>query len=331
MANDDIYVFHLASTSKLKMNALGKLADGTPKATFEACVLLHEAARGERRAVESLTRASAATRLSAAIEECWCLVEGRDPSRAAEAWSNVLLHWDQVDVRTRVAMLDRLEPFYLTARDDFAKRLGKCKALVSIRQTGSLVPASVSDAAVAVLEITSVLTHYPGASSLWWAKYRLLEQVGRNKQAWDAISHARSLEPDNSRYLAMSLLLAVRALPLADAELELAAVRARLETAGADVCLLYALAEIELARKDHAKDRWSRALDAANAGIAQATTPSVRSGLRATQLLLKALTSGKPPTLDILYRAGLGSVAAAMPKGDVPLETMVGVVAALAA
>lgn len=43
-----------------------------------------------------------------------------------------------------------------------------------------------------------------------------------------------------------------------------------------------------------------------------------RKSLKATQLLLTALLSGKEPTLDILYLAGLGeSTAAAQATGNV--------------
>lgn len=121
----EVYAIHLSSTSKLKMNALGKLAEGTPAAVFGACVLLHEAARGERRAVESLPAASSVTRLASAIEECWCLIEGRDPPAAAQAWGQVLAAVDQVDRAVHAPMLARLSPLYAATRNDFAKRLGK--------------------------------------------------------------------------------------------------------------------------------------------------------------------------------------------------------------
>src|SRR5262249_48685099 len=98
------------------------------------------------------------------------------------------------------------------------------------------------------------------------------------------------------------------------ADEHLARIRGSFDTAGAAVCLMYALAELELAKKAEApQDRWQRALDAANAGLGQAPPDGLRRNLKATQLVLQALLAGKEPTLDILYLAGLGESAAAAP------------------
>jgi hypothetical protein len=330
-SNVDIYRVHLMSGSKLKMNALGKLAEGTTKTIFDACVLLHEAARAEERALASLPTTAAVTRLGTAIEVAWCLVEGRDPPGAAAAWSEIVLLREAVDSTTADGMLSRLEPLYARAHDGFAKRLSKCRTLGAARSPQVLVPPSLPEATKALAEVDNILRYYPGASSFWWAKYRILEHLDNFKEAWIALSHARLLEPQRAGFLAMSLLLSVRALSAKEAALYVGSFRSRLEGAGASVCLLYALAAIELARKGDTKARWSDARNAANAGLAQATSPTLRSALRATQLLLDALAVGKAPTLDIFYRAGLGDVAASMPTGAVALTTVVDAVASLAA
>lgn len=44
----DVYAARLPASGKLKLRAKALLAEGTPAATFDACVLLHEAARTER-------------------------------------------------------------------------------------------------------------------------------------------------------------------------------------------------------------------------------------------------------------------------------------------
>ena len=48
------YGLHLASSGKLKLRAQALLALGGSKEVFDACVLLHEAARIERLAVQAL-------------------------------------------------------------------------------------------------------------------------------------------------------------------------------------------------------------------------------------------------------------------------------------
>jgi len=51
----ELYEVNLVSSSKLKLRATAYLADGSEAAVFDACVLFHDAARLERRAVEALT------------------------------------------------------------------------------------------------------------------------------------------------------------------------------------------------------------------------------------------------------------------------------------
>lgn len=330
-ANVDIYQAHLMSSSKLKMKALGKLAEGTTATTFEACVLLHEAARSEQAALASLPTAPAETRLATAIELCWCLVEGRDPPGAATAWGEILRLCTVVGSKNAQPMLSRIEPLYMGVHDDFVKRLSKCKGLAAARASRVLVPASDSEARKTLVEVEDILKHYPGAPSLWWAKYRLLEHLHRVKEAWDALLRARQLEPQRASFLATSLLLSVRARSATEASEYVASIRSRLESAGAEVCLFYALAMIELAHKGAREERLAAARDAANAGLAQAGSTSMRNALLAAQLLLVALDHGEKPTLDIFYRADLGDVAASMPAGIVALSTVVNAVASLAA
>jgi len=110
-------------------------------------------------------------------------------------------------------------------------------------------------------------------------EYRLAETVGDRSGAWGALSRARRLTPENPRFWAMSLLVAAWALPQAAADQQLASARASLDRAPADVCLMYALAELTLARRGTAaekKVRRLRARDAADAGIALAETPGTR-------------------------------------------------------
>jgi hypothetical protein len=317
----DVHELHLASSGKLKLRAKARLAEGTPDAIFEACVLLHEAARTERRAIASLASCPATTRLGASIEECWCLVEGRDPPRAAEVWGQVLRDRQDVDDATAEAMLARLGPRYERTRAAFAKAVSASPTLLAFSDASSAAMATVASRARARKELAVVLDAFPGTTTFWWLGYRLAEADGDKKGAWDALTRARILSPDNPRFEAASLLTAAWALPPAAAEEHLARVRGSLDRAGAEACLMYAYAEISLARKPavaERKARYRRAYDAVEAGLAQATSEELRRNLKATQLLLGDLLAGREPTLEILYLAGLGELAATTePKANV--------------
>lgn len=308
-----VYEVDLATSGKLKLRAKGQLAEGTPDAVFEACVLLHEAARIQRLAVEALPVCPSATRLASSLEECWCYVEGRDPPRAAEAWGDVLRAREEVDAGTAEAMPSRLAPRYEASRRDFARMVNESPGILAIRDAGRLDGLAPPQVARARKELGHLLERFPGAVSFWWMAYRLAETAGDREHAWEALTQARRLSPRNPRFLAMSLLVAAWALPPAAAERHLASARSALDRAGAEVCLMYALAEITLARNAPAAKRavrWMRARDAANTGIARATTDGTRRNLKATQLLLGELLAGRKPTMEILYLAGLGEVAA---------------------
>lgn len=310
----DVYELNLTMSGKLKLRATACLAEGVANATFEACVLLHEAARIERRALEALPTCPPSTRLAASIEECWCLIEGRDPQRAGGAWGRVLQDLGRVDAATGTAMLARLRPLHEESERQFRRLLAGCTNLIRLRGSSSLVPPTKEGRIAVHREVKRVLEAFPGAISFWWASYRLLEAMGDLKGAWVSLHKARLLDPDNRRFDAMSLLLAARALPEKAADEYLDRIRGSFDGAGAEMCLMYALAEVELAKKmDAPKKRWARARDAANAGLTQAPSGGLRKNLRATQLLLDALLAGKEPTLDILYLAGLGESVTAAP------------------
>jgi hypothetical protein len=152
-------------------------------------------------------------------------------------------------------------------------------------------------------------------------QYRLSEADQRKNDAWAALSRARRLAPDNARFLAMSLLVAVWALPRTAAEEHIAPLRGAFDRSGPEACLMYAFSEITLARKaspDERHQRWQRGLDAAQSGLAQAPPEGLRKNLKAAQMILEALLAGRKPTMDILYLAGLGELAiASMPTADV--------------
>jgi hypothetical protein len=310
----DVYALNLSMSGKLKLRASARLAEGTEETIFEACVLLHEAARIERRAIESLPGCPSSTRLGSAIEQCACLVEGRDPQRAARAWGDVLQQLGEVDAALGEAMLARLRPRFEASDQAFKRTLAHCTTLMRLRGGGSFIPATRPERLALHREIKQILDAFPGAGTFWWASYRVLEALGDRGGAWTSLGKARLLDPGNPRFEALSLLLAAQWLPAAEADQQLDRVRGSFERAGATVCLMYAHAEIALAKKGgDPRGRWSRALDAVNAGLGQEPPASLRRNLKATQLLLAELLAERAPTLDILYRAGLGALVATAP------------------
>ncbi|WP_437671212.1 hypothetical protein [Sorangium sp. So ce131] len=321
-SGSELYEFGLASSGKLKLRATARLAEGGPDATFEACVLLHEAARLERRAAEVLPACPASTRLAASVEECFCLVEGRNPPGAGEVWGRILREKRDVDGGTAEALLSRLTPRYEASRRGFAKLIGSCTTLRQLRIAGALVPTSAAERARAAREVNLVLSKFPGIPGFWWAAYRLAEAGGDLETAWSALSRAHRLEPDNRQFTAMGVLVAARALSAGDADEHLGRARASLDRAGAEVCLMYALAEIELARADGARARWLRAREATGIGLVQARSEELRRELHATQLVLDSLLAGQDPTFDALYLAGLGAVAASAPPKSNVIELL---------
>lgn len=304
----------------LKMRATAGLADGRSEHVFEACVLFHEAARVEQRAVGLIDAAPAETRLAALIEACACYVDGLDPPMAGQVWAQIVRERERVDAEVATSMLSRLEPRYERSHRAYAKLLSK---LVFIRPGpgGSLVPPHARDRRGAAREVAEVTDSYPGAAIWWWAAYRIAEASGRNMHAWYALRRAHRLEPDNARFEAVSLLAATWALAPAAADEHLAGYRGRLDGTAPEVCLMYALGEVRLARDGPPQgrvERWERALQAARAGLAQHPGGTTRKNLRATELLIQSYLDDEKPTLELLYLAGLADVAVrARPTDDI--------------
>lgn len=308
----DLYQATLAAGGKLKMRGKALLAEGTAEAVFDACVYFHEAARAQRTAVDALAPCPPVTRLASLAEACWCLIEGHDPPRAMQTWGEVLRVRAEVDAATAEGILSRVTDRFEAMQRAFAKAILSSPAIQSIRARGTIDAIPSSERTKAREELRVFLEAYPGSASFWWMSYRLAEAEGDKKGAWDSLSRARRLEPLNTRFTAMSLLVASWALTPTAAEAQLAGVRPTIVNAPAEVCLMYALAELAVVRREpsSAKPRWSRARDAVNSGISRAPTDSLHRNLRAVQLLIDALLAGREPTLDILYVAGLEEAAA---------------------
>jgi hypothetical protein len=95
----------------------------------------------------------------------------------------------------------------------------------------------------------------------------------------------------------------------------LGAVDAAIDGAAPEVALLYAFAQLELARRAPQSRGWrfEKAIRATEAGLVGGPREGLRRHLMAARLLAVELAAGREATVDILYRAGLGDLAASTP------------------
>jgi hypothetical protein len=314
--NLDAYQNALSASGKLKIKATAKLALGTPDAIFEACVLLHEAARGELRAVQSID-APAPTRLAALIEACGCLVDGFDPPGAAKVWAQITNEQLHVDPKLRDGMLAKLTPAYQRSQQQYATALGKLKVL------RGMPPHPLSQwpqdlRAPAEKEASMMTRAFPGAAGWWWVSYRLAEGRENWPVAWDALGRARELDPEDLNFEAMSIHAAISALGPAKAQEHLVRIGARLDASKPLLCLMYALGEVRMARTEsqaQKRTRWVRALAATNIGLSGQPTETQHKNLRAVKLLLDSYLANKLASVELLYLAGLSDVAVSAQAG----------------
>ncbi|HEX2574326.1 MAG TPA: hypothetical protein VH877_32560 [Polyangia bacterium] len=319
----DPYNLALGEGGKLKMRATALLAEGGAENRFEAAVLFHAAARAERRALDSLEEVERATSLAAVIEICWCHLEGFDPTGAARVRGEVLEHARGVSADLAGAMSSRLEVRFRRELAEFSRLFHNASALGALRPSGTFIAPTVTERRRVRREILGLLDRFPGIPHLWWAAYRNAEADEEVELAWDSLRRAHRLDPLNPAFEAISLTLAPRVLAQPELSKLLAASFHKIQsrTAAPELCLQYALAEILLAKSHSDPEGLARARLAVDVGQAQQMRRErVRQYLQATRLLLEEKSAGRQPTIDILFRAGLGDVvpyASAKPSPDI--------------
>lgn len=306
------YQLGLGEAGKLKLRATALLAEGGSARTFEATVLLHDAARAEARALLALEHPTPEVRLASAIEQCACFVEGLDPVLAARAWGHVLDAAGRAPDAVAAPMLARLKPRYTRLESAFGSALRKSPLVA--RHSGGLELLRGRERQRYAREVALLLARFPGTPWLWWASCRIEHVQGRPRAAWESIQRACRLEPDNGHHAAVRLWLMPRAVPVKQVDAYLSESYADIHHASPELCLVYALEEMELAR--HAPSartpRLERAFEAVLQGRSRAQAEStVGQYLRAAQLVLSEQLKGGEPTIDLLYRAGLGDVLVA--------------------
>lgn len=329
--SDDLFKAQHRASSKLKMKARSHLLDWDPEdpafegCGFEAAVLFHQAERLEHAAILSLVDATDETRLNAAIERCACLVEGLDPLDAAQVWGEALELAARLPTETRAAYTEVFYPRLKATLDAWNEAYTPLRQLLVV---GGLMPVDRVLRAEMKASTVALASKFPGVTQLWWRIYRHQEADGELPEALETLrTRARPLDPQNFNYLGATLDLLIR-LDQPPALIDQTLEQIDLRKAAAPVCILYASAEIRLARIEASQrtDRLSRARRVINCGLRQqAEGTDHHQHLRALELFVDALEAGQSVDVrEVLFRAGLGALVAESPSlAENPVEDVV--------
>lgn len=313
----DPYLLALADGTRLKLRGSAVLAEGGADSGYTAAVLFHEAARAEARALAATAAPSAETRLRSAIERTGCLMDGRDPSAVTErAWPQVLEISDEVApsvakalrvrIDTRMAEFLREYSAAANAAPDFWER---------VRGPGKF-------SAKATRQLDQLLRKFPGDPRLWTMKAFAALGEGSSLRALEYVRRAQKLfweegHPEGPEGMApaMELILAAKLLKRSEAQaaFDAAFARVRFGTADLDLCFATVAAGLLLSERLGEGDPplWERIASAASKGISR---PDARARpyepfFLAARMIAVEKLADREPSLEILYRTGLGAAA----------------------
>lgn len=305
----------LLDAGKLKLAAKARLAEGGPEAAYEAAVLYHDGARAEHRALLATASPSPEARLVSAIERCACLILGLDASAVLEVgWADVLVARAVVDEATAGAMCAKIDAMMRSFVERYQKVVRKKPTFELDPETRRLVgsPKEVRAA------LERCLKAFPGDAFMWALRSAHDAEDGDIAGAWGAIQRARELRPEETSFVGWELRLVTKRLPVADAEARLAAAYADIERGGASagVCFGFIVGVMDLAAKRRPAKQWiEQAIHAAiEGGRASPRHSEDQLAFRAVELGLREMLAGRKPGLAILYRCGLGRLAAVLPQ-----------------
>jgi predicted Zn-dependent protease len=310
----------LLDAGKLKLSARARLAEGGKGARYEAAVLYHEAARAEHRALLATEAPSPEARLASAIERCACLIEGFDATAVLDdGWADVLAASDAVGREAAAAMRARIDEKMLAFLVRYQRVLAATPGLRSWLEEGRFRPLQAGKG-----ELDRFLKAFPGDAWVWCARSIARAAAGDVSAAWKAIRRARELAPDHTVFVQVELSLVPMYYEPAQAEARLESVYASIErgAANADGCFGFIYGALRLAEKS---DRREGLLRQALAAAAEGSRvpplgPEDRQRFKLLELWLREILAGRKPTVDILYRCGLGHLAATAPEGADPLD-----------
>jgi hypothetical protein len=255
-------------------------------------------------------------RLANAIERCACLIEGFDAMAVFEiAWANVLVASSAVQERTAAAMRSRIDAKMSELVSRYQRVLAKTPAFKASIEADDPWRASRS----LDREIDRFLKVFPGDARVWSVRSWHYLQAGDITAAWESVQRARELMPEETTFVAIELDLLPKHLSFARAEAQLDGIYSQIERGDtdADICFGFVSAAMQLAHKGRHRDKLLRqALDAAMAGFRAAPQPNDRKVFRVMELSLRVMLAGRKPTVEILYRCGLGSLATAAKQAD---------------
>ena len=307
----------LLEAGKLKLAAKARLVEGGQAAPYEAAVLYHAAARAEKRTLLVMEAPSPEARLANAIERCACLIEGFDAMIVLEAaWADVLVASSAVPEKTASAMRRRIDAKMSEFVSRYRGVLAKAPAFKAWMEDDGPRRASRS----LHREIDRFLKVFPGDAWVWSIRSWAYLQADNITAAWEAVQRARELMPEETMFVQIELDLVPKHLSSVRAEAQLDGIYAQIERgeANADICFGFVSAAMQLAQKGRHREKLLRhALDAAIAGFRAAPLqPSDLKMFRVMELSLREMLAGRKPTIEILYRCGLGRLATAAQQAD---------------
>jgi hypothetical protein len=293
-------------SAKLKLRALALRAEGGDDAAFRSAVLFHEAARTERRGLTALREVSPTTQLRSLVEQCSCLVDGRNPHYVIDqSWGDVLEQRQRVDGSTGEALTKRLLPKVTALIAEFQRTQHKAKELFQSR-----IAETREQARLQLQQAQQVVRTFPGDVLVWVRGAALYNTVEEPEQAWQWIRRARELDPDLTLARMAEIGLSVAALPDAESAVFLDAVFSQLDRgpASPDECMGFCSAALVLAKREvERKKHLQRCASIAVLGLSQASSlPLQHSYFRAVKLVADAWLAKQPMSVDLLYRSGLG-------------------------
>jgi hypothetical protein len=325
---DPIYQQLKSGAGRLKLKALALLALGGDDERFEAAALLREAARGEARALAALSTIDSESRLGVEVERCGLLVSAAAPTAAALAWGEVLGASEDLPPSTAARICAAVVPQFETLQRAHHGAVTRAPVLSAARFSWF----NVTDRTRARRELNTLLKKFPGEFELWYLLHQADVQARRFEDALRAVQRARRLEPSNPVAWGSELSILPLALPEADAREQLAAAWAELRRertrVDVDVFWCFALASVTLAKRTTpTSPLYTQALEALDLAR-DARSDILREGplLRGLRGVISELAAGRTPSVEMLYRVGLGGLVTRAPANERndPLRLLLG-------